>query len=94
MGKYVKCPKCGSQKCQLTDKAKHRGFLYFLVFGVFWLIYAMIKWTIGIMVFLCFDWWYAIIMKARKKAYHWHCKKWFTKRNSYYCQDCGFNFKA
>lgn len=90
---YIKCPKCGSEKCQLTAKAKHHGVLWFLLFGIIWMIYAFCKWCVGIVIAMVFDWWMAIIKAIMKKPYYWHCKKWFVKRNSYYCQECGFNFK-
>ena len=91
---YVKCPKCGSTKCQLTSRGRHHGIFYFIIFGLWWLIYAIYKWTIGLCVLFLFDWWYAIIKACKHEAYYWHCKKWFVSRNSYYCQDCGYNFKA
>ena len=91
---YVKCPKCGGTKCQLTNQGKHHGVFYFILFGIWWLLYAMFKWMIGLMILVYFDWWYAIIKKVKKEAYYWHCKKWFMKRSTDYCPDCGYNFKA
>ena len=91
---YKKCPKCGSTKCQLTDRAKHLGGLWFFIFGIFWLMYKIFMWAIGFAIFLLFDWWYAIIKKRKKEVYYWRCKKWFIKRNTYYCTECGYNFKA
>lgn len=91
---YINCPKCNSTNCTLETKGMHFGILFFILFSIFWLLYAICKWTIGLFILICFDWWIAIIMKRKNKTYYWHCKKWFIKRNGYYCNDCNYHFKA
>ena len=55
----------------------------------------MKKWIIGLLFFVLYDWWMAIIKGILGKGHVWQCRKWFagTKR-VYYCHDCGYNFKA
>lgn len=98
MALNVKCPKCGSSNVQLSDVNKRSGCvgcLFYLIFGIFYVLWILMKWTVGFMVLLCIDWWMAIIAACRKKGYSLKCKRWFTtKRKYYYCHDCGHNFKT
>lgn len=90
-----KCPKCGSDKVQLSNERSKHGCFWLIFFGWFYLIWVMIKWIIGLMILFLFDWWMAIIQKVRKKGYVWQSKKWFSGRKQiYYCHDCGYNFRA
>ena len=90
-----KCPKCGSNKTQLTsDKSKH-GILWFILFGLYYVFWLMCKWMVGLCVLLCYDWWMAIIAKSRGKGYVFKSKGWFEfSTKKYYCHDCGDNFKG
>lgn len=92
----IKCPKCGSEKVQLSDTTKsHKGCLFALIFGIYYAIVVMVKWIIGMMIFICYDWWMSIVKSIQKKGHIWISKKFFTsKRKYYYCHDCGYNFKA
>ena len=90
-----KCPRCGSEYVQLTDEKSKHGCFWFLVFGALYVGWTMCKWVIGLLIFLLYDWWMAIIKACNNKGHVWQCRKWFafTKR-TYYCHDCGYNFKA
>lgn len=65
MGINRKCPKCGSEKVQLSDNTKNHGCLWLCLFGTIYIFWLMIKWTIGFMILIFFDWWMAIIKKDR-----------------------------
>ena len=89
-----KCPNCGSEKVQLSYISKNHGCLWFLLFGLFYVIWVMIKWIIGLIILICFDWWMAIIKESQEKGVVWESKKWFSgKTRVYYCHDCGYNFQ-
>lgn len=91
----VKCPKCGSTKVQLSNESKNHGCFWFIIFGIYYFFWVMIKWTIGMMIFMLYDWWMAIIKTASGKGHVWQSKKWFSGRSKiYYCHDCGHNFRA
>lgn len=91
----VKCPKCGSTKVQLSNEIKKRGCFWFLIFGLWYACWVMVKWTIGFMLLILYDWWMAIIKSSQKKGYVWQSKRWFSGRSKiYYCHDCGYNFRA
>lgn len=91
----IKCPKCGSNKTQLTNVKSKHGILWLILFGWLWIFWIMCKWMIGFFIFVFYDWWMAIIAKNRKKGYVYRSKGWFTgSTKSYYCNDCGNNFKG
>jgi len=91
----VKCPKCGSTKVQLSNEESKRGCFYFIFFGLYYIFWIMIKWMIGLMVFMFYDWWMAIVKLTQNKGYVWQSKKWFSgRRKIYYCHECGYNFRA
>lgn len=95
MGINVKCPKCGSTKVQLSNELKKHGCLWFILFGIYYIFWVMIKWCISLMVFFVYDWWMAIVKKATGKGHVWQVKKWFSTRSKiYYCHECGYNFRA
>ncbi len=95
MGIVQKCPRCGSTRVQLTDQKSKHGCVWFVLFGIFYICWIMIKWIIGIMIFILWDWWMAIIKASMHKGYVWHSKQWFiTQKRMFYCHDCGYNFKA
>lgn len=90
-----KCPKCGSTHVQLSDERSKHGCLWKILFFWYYIILAFFKWTIGCMLFVCYDWWMAIVKKIQGKGHVWQCKKWFSgKKQIYYCHDCGYNFRA
>lgn len=95
MGINVKCPKCGGAHVQLSNEASKHGCLWTILFGFCYLWWVIIKWMIGMCVFLFYDWWMAIIHVASGKGHVWQAKKWFSNRKKiYYCHDCGHNFRA
>ncbi len=90
-----KCPKCGSEKVQLSNISSKHGCLWFILFGIFYVIWVMIKWCIGLAVLCLYDWWMAIIKSKQQKGYVWRSKKWFSgSKKTYFCHDCGHNFTA
>lgn len=68
MALNVKCPKCGSTKVQLSNESNKHGCLYLVLFGIWYFMWLMCKWCIGLMVFVCYDWWMAIVHKAAGKG--------------------------
>ena len=88
------CPKCGSNKVELTHVKKRLGCLWAFLFGIWYFMLVLFKWIIGLMILVIWDWWFAIIMACVKKHYQWICKRFFVRRQIYYCHDCGYNFKA
>lgn len=95
MALNIKCPKCGSTKVQLSSEKSKHGCLWMILFGIWYFMWIMAKWFVGMMIFLCYDWWMAIIKKSTGKGYVWQSKGWFsTKKRIYFCHDCGHNFRA
>ena len=92
----LKCPKCGSEHVQLSNERSKHGCLWFVLFGLWYVLYVVcVRWMIGLMLLICYDWWMAIIKKAQGKGYVWQCRKWFSgKKRVFYCHDCGYNFRA
>ena len=90
-----KCPKCGSSKVQLSNEESKHGCLWFLLLGWIFVVWMLIKWIIGLIIFFVYDWWMAIIHTVLKKGHVWQSKKWFSgRRKIFYCHDCGHNFRA
>ena len=95
MALNTKCPKCGSTKVQLSNESNKHGCLYLVLFGIWYFMWIVCKWCIGMMVFFCYDWWMAIVHKASGKGHVWQAKRWFSNRRKiYFCHDCGHNFRA
>ena len=95
MGVNAKCPKCGGTRVQLSNERSKHGCFWFLVFGLYFIFWTMIKWMIGLLVFMVYDWWVAIIHACMGKGHIWQSKKLFSgKKRIYYCHDCGHNFRA
>ena len=90
-----KCPKCGSERVQLTNEGNKHGCLYTILFGFIYIFWLFVKWTIGFMILICYDWWMAIIKNSQGKGFIWQSKRWFSNRRQvYYCHDCGYNFRG
>ncbi len=90
-----KCPKCGSSNVQVSNVSNSHGCLWTILFGIFYIMWVLIKWMIGLIVLLCLDWWLAIISASRGVGYVWKCHSWFSgKKTVYYCHNCGHNFKG
>ena len=89
------CPKCGSDKVQLSNERSKHGCLFTILFGIYYICWVLIKWCIGFWVLVLYDWWMAIVHSVQKKSHVWQCKKWFSnKARIYYCHNCGHNFRA
>lgn len=90
-----RCPKCGGSHVQLSNETSKHGCLWTILFGIYYLIWVLIKWTVGLILFFLYDWWMALIHAAAGKGHIWQSKKWFSgTRKIYYCHDCGYNFRA
>ena len=90
-----KCPKCGSERVQLSNERSKHGCFWFLVFGIYYIFFLMFKWTVGMFIFIFYDSWMSIVNKSSNKGYIWHCRKWFSgNKRIFYCHECGYNFKA
>lgn len=90
-----RCPKCGGSHTQLTDESSKHGCLWTILFGIYYIAWVMVKWMIGLMIFVCYDWWMAMIHAIMGKGHVWQSKKWFSNRErTYYCHDCGCNFRT
>lgn len=90
-----KCPKCGSEKVQLSNERSKNGCLWLILFGWWYVILVIFKWCVGLMLLCVYDWWMAIIKAVQKKGHVWQCAKWFSgKKSVFYCHDCGHNFRA
>lgn len=90
-----KCPKCGSEKVQLSNESSKHGCLYLILFTIPYVIWMFLKWMIGLILFVLYDWWMAILKTVTGKGHVWQSKRWFSnRRRIYYCHDCGHNFRA
>lgn len=95
MGVNKKCPKCGSTKVQLSSEKSKHGFLWFILFGVLYGMWWMVKLCVAILVFTFYDWWMAMLQKSKKKGYVWVSKRMLQNNTRvYYCHKCGNNFRA
>lgn len=96
MGTYnMRCPACGNTNVQCSVERSKHGCLWFLLFGAWYLAWVICKWCIGLLVFILWDWWVAIIVSLSGKGYVWKSKGWFSgKKRIYYCHHCGHNFKG
>ena len=89
-----KCPRCGSNHVQLSNERSKHGCFWFILFGIYFICWLLIKWMIGLMIFMCYDWWMAIVKSIMKKGHVWQCRKWFSgNKRIFYCYNCGYNFK-
>ena len=90
-----KCPRCGSTHVQMSNERSKHGCLFTLLFGIYYLFLLFFKWMIGFMLLICYDWWMAIVKNIMGKGHIWQCRKWFSgNKRTFYCHDCGYNFKA
>lgn len=90
-----KCPKCGSEKVQLSNERNKHGILWLILFGWIYLMWWCFKLMIAAVVFIYWDWWFALIKKSQGKGYVWISKRIITNKSKiYYCHECGNNFRA
>ena len=65
------------------------------VFGFYYIVYLLCKWTVAFCILILFDWWIAIIKAITGKGYVWKSLSLFSSRRKlYYCHSCGHNFRA
>ena len=76
MAKDKKCPKCGG--INLPHDIDEE-ILYNLRVEVLYLLIVLIKWVVGILVFVFCDLWCVIwfAITRTKGRYKWKCKTWF-----------------
>ena len=90
-----KCPRCGSDRVQLSLERSKHGCFWFILLGWVYLLILLFRWVIGLLLFVLWDWWMAIIHRISGKGHIWQCRKWFAgTRRVYYCHDCGCNFRT
>lgn len=80
----VKCPKCGGTHVQLSNERSKHGCIWFLLFGIYYICWVMVKWIIGLMFFICYDWWAAIIHSAAGKVMFGKVKSGFPARKEFF----------
>ena len=64
-----KCPKCGSDHVQLSNERSKHGCLWLILFGLYYIGWVSVKWMIGFILLICYDWWMAIIKKISGKGH-------------------------
>ncbi len=90
-----KCPRCGSDKVQLSSERSKNGCLWFLLFGVLYIGYVIIRWIIGTIIFILYDWWMSLVRRGQGLGYIWQSKKWFSlNKRVFYCHNCSNNFRS
>ena len=95
MALNMKCPRCGGTRVQLSGESNKHGCLFTILFGIWYLMWFFVRMMIGLVIFLCYDWWMAIVHVVRGKGHVWQGTRWFSnRRRIYYCHDCGYNFRG
>ena len=90
-----RCPKCGSNRCELSIEENRHGCLWTILLGWIYIFFVLFKWVVGFYIFFLYDWWMAIIKAILRKQHIWQCRKWFSfYKRTYYCHDCGYNFRG
>ncbi len=90
-----KCPRCGGTRAVLTTENKRHGCFWLLLFGIYYVIWSIIRWIIGLLIFILIDWWMFLLKHLMGKGYVMKCKRWFSPwRRYFYCPDCGTNFRG
>ena len=94
MAKIPRCPNCRSENVLISyEKEEETNFLVIFL-GILYLFVLLARWTVGIILFLIYDSWRAIIENSRGRIHLYKSKKWFRgSKKSYYCQGCKTHFK-
>ena len=80
MAKRKKCSHCGSAKIPFEIDEE---ILYSLLTGIIYLLIVLIKWVIGLVILVLYDWWRAVyhfILRGithSSSRYKWKCRSWF-----------------
>ena len=95
MGVNMRCPKCGSDRVQLSNEMNKHGCLWFLLCGIYYVAWYLCRMLIGLIIFIVYDSWANFVYRLRGRGYVWQSKRWFSnRRRIYYCHTCGYNFRA
>ena len=93
MGANHRCPRCGSNHVQLTQESNKHGCLWTLIFGIYYIVWYLVRLHIAFALFCFYDWWMAIIRKIQGRGHVWQSKRWASnRRRIYFCHNCGHNF--
>lgn len=94
--KKIACPRCGSsnvlsqQNLSIINKIKVKtrghGFFWWLLFGIFYLIWVLCVWTFKAMYWLFIGWWVDLIKKSKEKKER--------EKVVHVCQDCGYRWET
>ena len=90
-----RCPRCGSPYVQLVQESSKHGCLWLLFFGIYYAVWMLIRWMIGFLIFIYYDWWVAILKACMGKSHVWQSKRWFSnRRRVFYCHSCGYQYRS
>ncbi len=92
----AKCPYCGSTDVVVVkDDRPHHGFFWWILWGYLYLIWVVIKWSIGILVFVFWDSWMFFVHLLLGRRHSWKCAYWFFgKKRVFVCGHCGRTFAS
>ena len=82
MERYNRCPRCGNVKIPYDIDEQFRDGI---MFGILCLLIVLIRWVIGLTLFVFCDWWMAIwhhicsLVIYKRSKYKWKCRKWFLE---------------
>jgi hypothetical protein len=80
MSRHKRCSKCGNA---LFPDNIDEEILYGILYGIIYVIILLVKWMIGLMILVFYDWWMAIcysvytVVTKDKRRYRWKCRNWF-----------------
>lgn len=94
MARIPKCPHCRGTNILISYEKEEEANFLAVFFGIFYILWLLIRCVIGVIVFCFYDAWRAIVEKKRGKGHLFVSKRFFRgSKKSYYCQDCKMHFK-
>ena len=96
MNKLPICPNCRGTNILVSyeKEEEEKNYLFALFFGLFFLVWLAIRYTIGLVTLIFYDSWSSVIQKRKGKSHLFISRRWFRgSKKSYYCQDCKTHFK-
>lgn len=95
-GIRIACPKCGSNNVlsqqnlsivnKIKVKASGHGVLWWLLFGMFYLIWLCGVWIFKATYWLFIGWWVSLIKKGKEKKER--------EKVVHICQNCGYRWET